>query len=88
MIKRRMPETATGDLLIAKLLQENEFDPKFSESMLGVFKRVCQTLKVSDPKDPLCRTIARTVINLGADGERDREELYKRTLDRLRQPGN
>jgi hypothetical protein len=87
-MKRRMPEPATGDLPIAKLLQENEFDPGFAETMLRVFKRVCQTLKVSDPNDPLCHTIACTVINFGSEGERDREELYQRTLNRLRHSNN
>lgn len=83
MIKRRRPESVTGDLLIAKLLQQNEFDSEFSKMLLEVFMGVCRTLKISDPADPLSNTIARTVILIASDGVRDPDELYKQTLSRF-----
>jgi hypothetical protein len=51
--------------------------------MRGVFMKVCHTLKVSDPADPLSATVARTVITLALDGEVDRDALYQQTLNRL-----
>ena len=83
MPKRGSVETAAGRGLIQKLLQENEFDYKFSKILLDVFISVCRTLEVSDPADPLSNTIARTVILIASEGERDPDELYKRTVNRL-----
>ena len=76
-------DTAAGQGLIQKLLQDNAFDSEFSKILLDVFMSVCRTLKVSDPTDPLSSTIARTVILIASDGERDPDELYNRTLSRL-----
>ena len=80
-------DTAAGQGLIQKLLQDNAFDSEFSKMLLDVFMGVCRTLKVSDPADPLSSTIARTVILIASDGERDPDELYKRSLSQF-QPNN
>lgn len=76
-----MGGAVAGQLLIAELLQENKFDPEFVNTMLEVFKSVCRTLQVSDATDPLSNSIARTVILIAVEGERDPDELYKRTLN-------
>ena len=64
-------------------LQEGEFEPEFAKAMLEVFKRVCHALKVTDPADPLSATIARAVILLAQEGERDPEILFKQTLGKF-----
>jgi hypothetical protein len=68
---------------LQKLLKENEFNSEFSKMLLEVFMRVCRTLKVSDPADPLSNTIARTVFLIASDGVRDPDELCKQTLSRF-----
>ena len=70
--------------LFAKLSGDGESSSEFAETMRDVFLRVCHTLHVSDPADPLAPIITRTVISLAAQGESDPDELYKRTLNELR----
>ena len=76
-------ETAVGKGLAQKLLLEKEFGPELSKMMLAVFMRVCRTLEVADGSDPLSNTIARTVITIASEGERDPDILYERTLSRF-----
>ena len=66
--------------LFAKLSADGESASEFAEMMRDVFLKVCHTLQVSDPADPLAVEITRTVIALAAEGESDPDELYKRTL--------
>lgn len=50
------------------------------ESLLAIFRRVCDSLDL-DPKDEaLARTITRTLIEAALAGERDPEVLYQRAL--------
>lgn len=74
---------ASAGLLFGDLLGEQEDDPAFTTAMLEAFLGVCSALQVSDPSDPLSRTIARTMIHIAAAGERDPRALYERTLDHL-----
>ena len=62
---------------------EDQFDPEFVKVLLEVFTSVCQALGVSDPADTLSNSIARTVITMAHEGERDAGELYKRTVDKF-----
>lgn len=67
--------------VVIPLSREDEFDPEFVKVLLEVFMSVCQALGVSDPADIMGSTIARTVITMAHDGERDPGKLYERTLD-------
>jgi hypothetical protein len=83
MVKRGMVGAAARGL-IAKLVQENELNSDDVAAMLDVYVRICRVLKVTDPADPLSNTVARTVIHIAQEGERDPQELYKRALSQLK----
>ena len=76
-------ESARQVPIVTALSREDEFDPEFVKVLLEVFMSVCQALGVSDPADILSSTIARTVITMAHDGERDPDKLYERTLDKF-----
>lgn len=63
-----------------ELFQDDDFDAERTSQILQAFIGVCGALKVSDPADPLSRTIARAVIGIAAQGERDPRALVERTL--------
>lgn len=66
--------------LFADFFQRQALDAERTKLLLETFIDVCGALKVSDPNDPLSKTIARAVIGLAAEGERDPVALYERTL--------
>ena len=71
---------------LAELSEQLNFDSEVLEILRDVFLRVCRTLQVSEPADPLSATIARTliVVALACEGECDARELYRRTMNKLR----
>jgi len=83
MVKRGVVGAAARGL-IAKLVQENELNSDDVAAMLDVYIRVCRALKVTSPADPLSNTVARTVIHIAQEGERDSQELYRRALSQLK----
>lgn len=83
MSKRGSVDTAGGTGLFQKILLEYEFDSAFSKIMLEVFMRICRTLKVDDASDPLSKAIARTVIIIASEGERDPDILYELALSQF-----
>ena len=83
MVKRGVVGAAARGL-IAKLVQENELNSDDVAAILDVYIRVCRALKVSGPADPLSNTVARTVIFIAQEGERDPQELYRRALSQLK----
>lgn len=85
MPKRASIDSAAAQGLVQELLGENELDAEFVAIMLDVFMRVCRTLEVADASDPLSDAVARTVILIASEGERDPDTLYKRSLTRFHQ---
>jgi hypothetical protein len=71
---------------IAELSDQLNLDSGVAEILRDVFLSACRTMQVSEATDPLSATIARTLIVLALDseGECDADELYRRTLNRLR----
>ena len=76
-------DIATAQELVAEFLKSHNFEQQFVEKLLETFISVCRTLKVSDPADPLSSAIARMLILMAAEGERDPGQLYKRTLSQI-----
>ena len=83
MSKRGSVDTAGGTGPFQELLREYEFDSAHVKIMLEVFNRVCRTLKVDDGSDPLSKNIARMVIIIASEGERDPDILYELALSRF-----
>ena len=75
-----------GDVF-AQLVREFEFEGGFANRMLQVYLRLCRTLNVSDPADPLSNKVARTVIEVALKDGRDPEEIYKQALKTFK-PGH
>ena len=80
-------DAAATRKVVAEFLQSNEFESQFVEKLLETFIRVCGALKVSDPNDPLSSKIARTLILIATEGERDPDQLFKRTLNQFNSNG-
>ena len=83
MSEHRKIDTSSAQELVAEFLKSHNFEPQFVEKLLETFISVCRTLNVSDPADPQSSAIARTLILMAAEGERDPEQLYKRTLSQV-----
>src|SRR5262245_9746071 len=64
---------------IYRLLGAGAFEPEMI-TMRGVFEDVLRTLGLVDRQDPLTTMIARKVIELAQDGERDPDRLKQLTL--------
>jgi hypothetical protein len=75
--------TAAAEYQFAQFLQENRFDHAFLNAMLEAFMRTSATLRVLDSNHALCLPIARTLILIACEGERDPQELYQRTLNKF-----
>lgn len=83
MVKRGKDGDAPRGL-IAELVRENELNSDDVAAMLEVYMSVCRALDVTDPADPLSNKIARAVIHIAREGERDPQEIYKRALNQLK----
>jgi hypothetical protein len=55
---------------INRLLKEGQHTPEQIELLNNAFNHALSLLSVADRNDPLCELIARTVIEVGATGNR------------------
>ena len=72
-----------ADMLMVDLPPTDDFEDERTTQVLQAFIDVCDALQVSDPADPLSRSIARAVIGIAAQGELDPRDLVARTLRRF-----
>jgi hypothetical protein len=67
-----------------RLLQDCAFEPDAVKAMGTAFEEVCQALGLADTNDALRDLVARKVIELAQQGERDVDRLRELTLDHFR----
>lgn len=60
------------------------FGPEDIESLTAAFEAVLSKLRLVDRKDPATMKVARLIIRLAQDGERDPKELCDQALKILR----
>jgi len=65
--------TADGGwtLPIYRLLQGQAFEPEHCQAMGEAFEQALAKLGLKDRSDPLCDMVAKKIIELGQQGERD-----------------
>jgi hypothetical protein len=74
-------------LRTVKTEQEEEggvFDPEQVEVMATAFEKVIADLNLKDRDDPIVTMVAKLVIELVRNGERDPEQIRKEILDKHR----
>ena len=62
------------------LKDDHSFGPEDIASLTAAFEAALTRLGVTDRKDPLATTVAKAIIELAKDGERDPERLCDRAL--------
>ena len=72
---------------IYRLLRESAFEPDVVTAMASAFDDACRSLGLAERTDPLRDLVARTVIEIAGQGERDPQRLCERTLNVLRDRG-
>jgi hypothetical protein len=72
---------------IYQLLEREDFDPEFVARLTEVFEDVLHTLGLVDREDPLAELVARKLIELAHNGERDLFRLKQLTIETVRGNG-
>jgi hypothetical protein len=73
-------------MAIRPFLDGTKFDPE-TQRIIGVaFEMVCVALRLTDRDDLVTGTVAKRIIELAKDGERDPERLCDGVLRHLREP--
>ena len=67
-----------------RLLQNCAFEPDAIKVMGTAFEDVCRVLGLANTNDALRDQVAKKVIELAQQGERDGDRLRDRTLDHFR----
>jgi hypothetical protein len=71
-------------LPIYPLLKNKGFDPAHVEAMGIAFEAALQSLGLTDRADPLVLIVAKKIIELGQQGERNADRLRDRTLAEIK----
>jgi hypothetical protein len=71
-------------LPIYPLLKNKGFDPSHVEALGIAFESALQSLGLTDRSDPLVMIVAKKVIELGQQGERDPDRLRDRALAEIK----
>lgn len=72
----RRPATLEGaGAAIYRLLQNSGFQPEHAEAMGQAFEHTLATLGLKDRADPLVELIAKKIIEIGQQGERDPQRM-------------
>jgi hypothetical protein len=80
-------EWRSGVRVIPDLVDAKSFDPETIELMVASYHSICAELQIVPEEKPLAaETVARLVIELVREGERDRDCLVQYVLHSLRQP--
>jgi hypothetical protein len=70
---------------ILRFLEENRaFGPGEVEVLVTAFEDALRELQLSDREDPVTLTVAKRIIELANEGERDPVRLRDRALESLR----
>ena len=67
-----------------RLLENSAFDPETIASMGRAFEDACRVLGLAASDDTLRELVAKKIIELAQQGERNAERLRERALDHLR----
>jgi hypothetical protein len=68
---------------IRPYLQSRVFEPETVEAMGVAFERACQKLGLARTHDAATEIVAKVIIELAEQGERDAERLYHGALARF-----
>jgi hypothetical protein len=68
---------------IYPLMRDPAFDPDHVGAMGAAFEQALAALGLTDRSDPLCEVVAKKVIELGKQGERDPDRLRDLTIRSL-----
>jgi len=75
-----------GLVPIRQLLNDDvAFTPEEARVLVGAFEAVLQELGLVDRTDPATDLVARRIIELAKQGERDPKQLFERTAKTFRQ---
>ena len=82
-----LPHKDTNPLAIRRLSADGAFDQTAIDLMVEAYEAVCQELHLSESKyDPVNETVARSVMDLVRNGERDVERIAKNVIRALMPP--
>jgi len=65
------------------LLNGSKLNPADVELLTVAFNLALRELHLVDRNDPCCEMVARNVIEIGADGTRDPQEIASRAVKRI-----
>jgi hypothetical protein len=65
---------------IHRLLREHAFGPEEIRVLASAFERALRTLRLVDRTDPATEIVAKKIIELAQQGERDPERLCQRAV--------
>jgi hypothetical protein len=72
----------------AILKEDHSFDPEDIASLTAAFEAALIKIGLTDRKDPLTTTVAKAIIQVAKNGERDPQKLCERALKILgKSPG-
>ena len=70
----------------ANLKNDHSFGPEDIANLTAAFEAAVTKLGLVDRKDPLTTAVAKAIIQLAKDGERNPERLCEQALNSLRSP--
>jgi hypothetical protein len=73
-------------MTIHQLLRESSFGPQEIEQMTAAYEAALKLLRLTDRADPITDLIARKIIEIASDGERDPPHICARALKELGVP--
>jgi hypothetical protein len=79
-------EASAPPVSIAPFLDGLKFDPETRRVMGVAFEMTCAALRLADRTDLVVEIVAKRIIELAQDGERNPDRLCERALNDLRQP--
>jgi len=66
-----------------RLLRENAFDQADVDRMVAAYEAALSLLKLKNREDPICELVAKKVIEITRNGERDPPRICARALTEL-----
>jgi hypothetical protein len=66
---------------IRQLLNDAAFNPEDVSMLRGVFEDALRAMKLTDRTDPVTMLVAKKIIELASQGERDAARLLKAALN-------
>jgi hypothetical protein len=67
---------------IQRLLKNSQLEPDRVKALNCAFTLALRSLGLVDRNDPICDLVAQEVIDIGAHGMRDPQEIAKAVVDR------